>query len=63
MREFRRTSYCASLITDNGGKLTLYDAVLRYAKEDEMTFSGLELDELGTKFTAMSWRVKLVPTE
>jgi hypothetical protein len=41
----------------------LYDAVLRYAKDGELTLSGVEVGDLSRKMTAMSWRVRFIPDE
>jgi hypothetical protein len=54
LRQFRRVSYCATLTMDGHAKLIFYDAVLRYAKDGELTISGLEFDEIATKFKAIS---------
>jgi hypothetical protein len=65
LKQCLRTTYRASLTGPDGADLIppIYDAVLRYGEGAELTISGLELDEVSRKFTAMSWRLQFIPDE
>jgi hypothetical protein len=65
LKQCLRTTYLATLLGPGGENMVppLYDAVLRYGEGVELTISGLELDDVSRKFTAMSWRLQFIPDE
>lgn len=48
-KEFRRMVYCATLEMEGRDRLILYDTVLHYVGNGDLTFSGLELDVVATE--------------
>jgi hypothetical protein len=68
LEQCRRQSHRATLIAPGDGLSEhlvppLYDAVVRYISNGELTISGMEIDDLTRKMTAQSWRVKFVQSE